>query len=349
MKILFYLGHPAHYHLFRYAIEHFGDKAIVIIKSKDVLESLLKQNGVKYFNIEENYKKGKGGKVALAFRVLARAREIFKIIKTHKPGLLVGSPAELAIVGKLTGVPVCMFFEDDVEKVAPYGTITGPTATHLICPDVCSAGKWDYKKIGYKSYHELAYLHPDHFTPDRSKVAHLFKEGERNFIIRFVELGAFHDVGKTGLTDEMAKTIIDKLLPHGKVYITSERALPAVFEPYKISIAPTDIHHALYFADMFIGDSQTMTAEAAVLGTPALRFNDFVGELSYLEDLEHVYGLTYGFKTNNVKGLIQKLDELLAIPDLANEWRKRKDKLLTVKINLAKWMIDFLSNYPPKK
>ncbi len=35
-----------------------------------------------------------------------------------------------------------------------------------------------------------------------------------------------------------------------------------------------------------------MIAEAAVLGTPSIRFNDFVGKLGYLEDLEHKYGLT---------------------------------------------------------
>ena len=54
------------------------------------------------------------------------------------------------------------------------------------------------------------------------------------------------------------------------------------------------MHHALYFAEMFIGDSQTMTAEAAVLGTPALRLNNFVGKLGYLNELERKFNLTYG-------------------------------------------------------
>ncbi len=57
---------------------------------------------------------------------------------------------------------------------------------------------------------------------------------------------------------------------------------------------PSDIYHALYYADLYIGDSQTIAAEKAVLGTPALRFNDFVGKIGYLEELEHKYGLTFG-------------------------------------------------------
>ena len=39
----------------------------------------------------------------------------------------------------------------------------------------------------------------------------------------------------------------------------------------------TDMHHVMAFASLYIGDSQTMAAEAGVLGVPFVRFNDFVG------------------------------------------------------------------------
>ncbi|MBK6641096.1 MAG: hypothetical protein IPG39_07565 [Bacteroidetes bacterium] len=97
---------------------------------------------------------------------------------------------------------------------------------------------------------------------------------------------------------------------------------------------------------MLIGDSQTMTAEAAVLGTPALRYNDFVGKLSYLEDLEHNFGLTYGFKTSNSEGLIAKVAEMVNNPNLKQEWAEKRKVLLTKKINLAAWMVNLLANYP---
>ena len=156
-------------------------------------------------------------------------------------------------------------------------------ATHLVCPNCCSAWKWNYKKTGYNSYHELAYLHPNHFTPDKNKIISIFNLQKKNFILRFAQLTAYHDVGKSGITTHIAQQLIDVLSPHGNVFITSERPLEPQFEKYRIQISPLDIHHALYFADMYIGDSQTMTAEAAVLGTPSIRFNDFVGELAYLE------------------------------------------------------------------
>ena len=58
------------------------------------------------------------------------------------------------------------------------------------------------------------------------------------------------------------------------------------FEKYRIKINPLDMHHVMAFASLYIGDSQTMAAEAGVLGVPFVRFNDFVGRLSYLHELE---------------------------------------------------------------
>ena len=66
------------------------------------------------------------------------------------------------------------------------------------------------------------------------------------------------------------------------------------FEKYRIKINPLDMHHVMAFASLYIGDSQTMAAEAGVLGVPFVRFNDFVGRIGYLRELEDVYELGYG-------------------------------------------------------
>ncbi len=54
------------------------------------------------------------------------------------------------------------------------------------------------------------------------------------------------------------------------------------------------MHHVMAFASLYIGDSQTMAAEAGVLGVPFVRFNDFVGRIGYLRELEDTYHLGYG-------------------------------------------------------
>ncbi|MCX6290209.1 MAG: DUF354 domain-containing protein [Bacteroidetes bacterium] len=343
MKLLVYLGHPAHFHLFKETIKNFREEkheVVIVIKSKDVLEKLLQEAGMNYINLSA--KPRKDGKFNIAVSFFQRLTQLSRIIRKEHPDKLAGSAAELALLGKLHRIPSFIFFEDDFEIAPSFAYIAGPLATKLVCPQCCSAWKWNDKKIGYESYHELAYLHPDHFTPDPGKVKKIFKEGEKNFILRFAQLNAYHDEGKSGITTEIAQQLISRLLPHGNVFITSERPLEQQFEKYRISINALDMHDALAFADLYIGDSQTMTAEAAVLGTPALRFNDFVGQLSYLEELEHRYGLTYGIKSHEPEKLLSKLDELLSIPGLKQEWNLRRKKMLNEKINLALFMTKLL-------
>jgi len=347
MKALFYLGHPAHFHLYRNAIISLKPEEVVVcIKSKDVLEDLLKEAGIPFINIDSKQVSKRKGKATLVRIFLRRMLRLTGIILKYKPQRLIGSAAELGVLGRVLSIPSFILFEDDFEKVPSFARIAGPTANYLICPDCCSAWKWEHKKIPYPSYHELAYLHPNHFTPDPERVKNIYQEGQKYFIIRFSELGAYHDTGKTGISDELARQIITKLLPHGKVYITSERKLSPEFEPYRISIRASDIHHALYFAQLFIGDSQTMTAESAVLGTPSVRYNDFVGELSYLEDLEKNYQLTSGVRTGDTEKLFRVIDACLSQPDLKQVWYQRKLKMLAEKSDFSK-CLQWLINCPP--
>lgn len=339
MNVLVYLGHPAHFHLFKHCIKNLQEKhhkITIVIKSKDVLEQLLIDSKLDFINIAS------GKKRSLYSAFTKRLLALSKLIRIHKPNILIGSAAELAVLGKLYKIPSYIFFEDDFEAVKKFAKVTGPTATKLICPDCCSAWKWQHKKTGYKSYHELAYLHPNHFKPDVEKVKGIFDLSKKNFILRFAQLTAYHDKGKHGITSEVAQKLIDLLLPHGNVFITSERELEPQFEKYRINISPLDIHHALYYADMYVGDSQTMTAEAAVLGTPAIRFNDFVGELSYLEELEHQYELTYGIKSKYPEKLFQKTKELMQNNNLKKDWELKRKKMLGNCIDLAEYMTNLI-------
>jgi uncharacterized protein len=333
MNVLFYLGHPAHFHLFKNTIRHLNSKGIqtnVCIKTKDVLETLLQEEKIQYTNISSAYDRSRP-----LMNFGSRLWRLSAIIRETKPALLLGSAAELGVLGRLHGIPSFIFFEDDFEVVAKFAKIAGPTATRLVCPECCSAWKWEHKKTGYKSYHELAYLHPNNFVPDKRKVEGIFDLSKKNFILRFAELSAYHDKGKSGITTTIAAELVTQLLPHGQVHITSERKLEPQFEKYRIAISPSAIHHALYFADMYIGDSQTMTAEAAVLGTPAIRFNDFVGKLSYLEELEKEFQLTTGIKTSEPEKLRQAVADLLTMENPKEVWARRRERMLEKRIDLA--------------
>ena len=100
------------------------------------------------------------------------------------------------------------------------------------------------------------------------------------------------------------------------------------------------------FATLYIGDSQTMAAEAGVLGTPFIRFNDFVGRIGYLKELEEKYKLGFGIKPVESSSLYFKIDELLSISDIKNKFQERRRKMLSGKIDVAAFMIWFIEDYP---
>jgi predicted glycosyltransferase len=205
-------------------------------------------------------------------------------------------------------------------------------------------GNWDYKKIGYNGYHELAYLHPLCFSPDFSKVPVVAK-GAPYFIVRFSSLSAYHDKGKQGLDSLLVIKIIEKLSKKGRVFISSETTLHGELEKYRLHIDPLAIHDVMAFAELYLGDSQTMTAEAAVLGVPALRFNDFVGRISYLEELEHKFGLTFGYKTDEADAFLANLDFMLAHPRLKEEWVKRRSRMLAETIDVNVFFKNLISDF----
>lgn len=351
MKALFYLGHPAHFHLFKNVISTLKGKnhdVAVLIKKKDMLEYLLERSAFDFRNILPDGRKD--SKSGIALGLLKRDWAMYSFCVRQRPDILLGTSAEIAHVGKLLSIPSIVVNEDDYDAVPMFSKLGYPLADNILAPVSCPTGtdgsNWERKTIHYEGYHELAYLHPFNFEPNRKILANKIDFSKPYVILRFAKLTAHHDEGKTGITTDIAQNIIALLKGNCNIYITSERELEPEFEPYRITIDPVHIHHALYYADMYIGDSQTMAAEAAVLGTPSLRFNDFVGKLGYLEELEYRYGLTYGIKTTEPDKLYQKVVELLNIPNVKEEWQKRRQKMLSEKIDVTSFMVWLLENYP---
>ena len=148
----------------------------------------------------------------------------------------------------------------------------------------------------------------------------------------------------------------------GPEYSLSKR----VFDTRTSAPNATDMHHVMAFASLYIGDSQTMAAEAGVLGVPFVRFNDFVGRIGYLRELEDTYELGYGIHATQLKSeelirradgsvqpsgveeLYKRVEELVAMPSAERKatFAARREKMLSDKIDCAKFLTYFIENYP---
>jgi predicted glycosyltransferase len=82
------------------------------------------------------------------------------------------------------------------------------------------------------------------------------------------------------------------------------------FSAYFLRTPKKSMHSILKHATILVSDSQTMTSEAAVLGTPSVRINTFVGKISYLTDLEKL-GLTKGYFPYQFKTALNQIQNIL--------------------------------------
>jgi hypothetical protein len=89
-----------------------------------------------------------------------------------------------------------------------------------------------------------------------------------------------------------------------------------------------------------------MSVEAAMLGTPSVRFSSFAGKISVLEELEHKYSLTFGVDPENPEKLFSKLNELLNMKNLKQDFQDRRKNMLADKIDVTAFMVWFIENYP---
>ncbi len=99
------------------------------------------------------------------------------------------------------------------------------------------------------------------------------------------------------------------------------------------------------YSDLLIVDSQTMCAEAGLLGVPFIRINDFVGKLKYLDDLEQNYNLGWGVKPSDSKRVISLIDQVLTIDNVKDKWIEKREKVFNDKEDLVEISLNLIETF----
>lgn len=349
MNILVDIGHPAHVHLYRNLIkelEQRGHTVHTTVKEIEIAQKLLNYYGIQHTTI--GFKKD-----SLFSKAISQLKfdwAIYKLVRKHKISIGLGSSITNAHVSRFSKMNSIILDDDDDEVQPLFVKYAHPYCDTLLSPDVLTDKRKLRSTLYYPGYHELAYLHPKRFIPDPSVLKEVgLKEGETFFIMRFNAFKAHHDGGAKGLSIEQKVELVNILKPLGKIFITTERDIEEELKPYQMKVSPEKGHSLLSFASMLIGDSQTMTSEAAVLGVPSLRCNTFAGRIAYLEEEEKKYGLTFGFLPSQFNELKQKMIEIINTPDYKTKWQEKRKQLLKDKIDVTAFMLWFIENYPKSK
>jgi predicted glycosyltransferase len=339
MRYLVSIHHPAQVHFYRHIIDELrgaGHEVRVCVREKDVAVDLLEAHGIEHRVLAET----PDSLPRLAAMQLRYEYRLFREARRFRPDVMTSvGGVEISHVAPLVGARAVAF--DDSEPT-PSHYLTAPFLD-AVCTPAAFQGDFGAAHRRYDGYHELAYLHPDRFDPDpdRLRSAGIDPE-ERYFVLRFVAWQAHHDVGEAGLSRAAKRTLVDRLSERGTVYITSEAELPPAFEEYRTPVPPHLVHDLLVFADLYVGDSQTMATEAAVLGTPAVRSNSFAGtdDMSNFVELEDEYGLLTSLADEDET--LDRVGQLVTDPGAQETWARRRERLLSDKVDVTAFAADLL-------
>jgi hypothetical protein len=342
MNVLFDIQHPAQVHLFKnaiWALDERGHETMVTSREKEVTLDLLGAYDIEHVSLS---RRGEGLPELLREAFYREAR-LFSVARSFRPDVIVSrlNPA-VVHVSKLLGCRNLIF-----EDTNHGGTWLGRAyyASTLPFVDVLCGPPGlglpvDADRLRTVAFQELAYLHPDRFTPDRESLeSYGVAVDEPYSVLRLVGWDAFHDIGHHGLGVDAVRELVSMLSERGPVYLSGERDFPEPFGGRALPVPPHLVHDLLYHADLYVGDSGTMSSEAAMLGTPAVRVSSTVGDgdAHTFVELERTYDLLYSF--SDEQAAIERAVRLFEDENAGCEWARKRATLAADQGDVAARMV----------
>jgi len=348
MKVGIFANTPAQVHFYSNIIKKLqekGHEAFLLARDYGETLTLLQENSIPYYLFSKSPVSKCGKMCKFPLDIL----KAFTYLRKLDVDIVTGFGAYNVYTSALLRVPSIMFTDSEFTVNKKSYTIqyklSEPFIDVVITPE---AFKQDLgpKQIRVKSYKELAYLHPKYYDPNNSIHELLdISEGEGYAVLRFNAFDAVHDLGINGFDNNAKVQLVNALKEYVHVFISAEGAVPSELKPYMLKVPKRRIHDVLYYAKLLVTDTQTMATEAALLGTPTVRCNKFVGsnDMSNFTELEQKYHLIYNF--SNATESIQKAVELIQLSDLKDDWRVKQETLLAEKVDITEYMVSFFEKY----
>lgn len=340
MKILIDIAHPAHVHFFRNAIREWrnhGHQVFVTVRTKKLVQDLLSYYDINY--VVASIERGPG-LLSLALTFAKHTWNVLKAIRQFNPDIVISISSPMAaLAARLVGIDHIAF--DDTEHANLEHILYLPFTKTVYTPTSFTKD-FGQKQKRYPGFHELAYLHPTRFSANPAPLAEYGIDPSKPFyIVRVVAWEASHDIGHRGFEHGEVKRLVDFLSSKGSVLVSSEASGKTEIADSGVEVHPTKMHDLLFYADLYIGEGGTMATEAALLGTPSI----FVSTLTAgnWQELETRHELMYSFKSGAPATM--KAEELLSIPNLKEIWQKRRQKMLTQKIDVTKFIVEEIEKF----
>ena len=340
MSVLIDISHPAHVHFFRPIIEALREKGVtvhVVARDKDVTVDLLESSGLEY---EVVPMAPPGGLLASAGELVRRSLALRARIRQHRVRVVLTRNPSGAIAAFGTRTR-SIFDTDDGRSVGIHYWAARPFA------DIITSSVHDPENHGrghrrYRAIKAQMFLHPDRFTPDPEVRRRYLSDDERLAVVRFSAHDASHDRSISGISPSGRESILRRLSDFGAVLVSIEREGLQIWRGagpslHRQTVQPQHFHQLLAQSSIFVGDSQSVAAEAAVLGIPALRLSGFTGRTFYLSLLED-QGLIRNFSPGAESSLLDELELHLSEHEARLRWATEASRELNrATVDLPTW------------
>lgn len=337
MRYLIFTNTPAHVHLYRNAIsrlQSLGHDVLVLGRDYGCTVDLLEWYDLPY----EVYGACDTTRFSLFRNLPGHYAQILLATRSFDPDLVFGMGAYAAHAGLFSRTRTILLL--DSEPTTVDHLISRPFADTLLTPAAFrkDLGSNHYVFEGFK---ETAYLHPETFSPDPTVIENLGVGDGDYAIVRFNAFGSHHDLNRSGFTPTQRRDLIEHLAEVTTVVVSDEGgdidlgSLPA----REFDLHPAQLHDALAEASLLVADTQTMVTEAAMVGTPAIRSNSFVGEddMGNFLELEKC-GLIHNLQSFD--DVWTTAVDLLTTEGIDDTWQQRRREYLATRVNLTDVIVD---------
>jgi len=338
MRHLVFTNTPAHVHLYKNVVRELanrGHAVEILARDYGCTRALLE-----WYDLPHTvYGYCGTSKLSLFARLPGHYARILRRARQFDPDHIFGIGAYAAHAGAVTRTPVTLVL--DSEPTGLDHRVSVPFARTILTPAAFrkDLGANHYVFEGFK---ESAYLHPAVFRSRGYVREHLGVGPEESYaLVRFNAFGSHHDVGRGGFGDGQRRELVDRLADHATVFVSDEGSdFDVDHTPGRpFDLHPALMHDALSEADLLVADSQTMVTEAALLGTPAIRSNAFVGE----DDMGNFLALEEAGLIYNVgafEEVLAKATDLLEAEGTKSTWRARREAYVEGTVNLTPLLVD---------
>lgn len=335
LRILVDVCHPAHVHFFRNPIQLWqagGHHVQIAARDKDVALPLMRE-----FDLEcHSFGKPRPGLAGLAGELARRDFALYRFARQAKADVITAIGGIFAAhAAWLARIPSVVFYDTEIAKLQ--NMLTYPLATKVVVPRCYESWVPKSREVRYDGYHELSYLHPERFRPNRDVAIRAgLDPNAPTFLLRLVAWTANHDLGDSGLSVQLAGQLVDRLARHGKVIISSETPLNGALQAHQYQGRVSDLHHLMAYCSGYFGESATMSSEAAILGVPAVYAAH--SPRGYTNEQESRYGLVRNVRDLNSRSIDEACDWLLG--QAVGQRKAARGRMLSETIDVASFAAD---------